>query len=138
MTDTFVFGNTVLHLDGVGPITRGVNDVAYWADRDRPALNSGHVLTVFSYCETWTYQERHPDGEELALVLDGVIDVLLDHGDGEVATRVARGEGCVVPAGWWHRVAVRELATILFVTPVPARTEHRDAPRVSPLDRHAG
>jgi mannose-6-phosphate isomerase-like protein (cupin superfamily) len=59
------------------------------------------------------------------VVLDGEVDLLIDRGEGERAVRVGRGRASVIPAGAWHRVAVREPARLLFVTPVPARTEHR-------------
>ena len=86
---------------------------------------TGRLLSIFSYDSTWDYQERHPDGEELALVLDGEVDFLLDVGDGEQPVHLDRGEACVVPTGAWHRAAVAAPCTILFITPVPARTEHR-------------
>jgi mannose-6-phosphate isomerase-like protein (cupin superfamily) len=127
MTEAFPMVDAVLHVDGVGPIGRAVNEPGYWKDRDRAELQTGHVATVFSYTETWTYQERHPDGDELAVVIDGEADLLLDDGRGEQSTRVGCGGGCVIPAGSWHRVATCEPVTILFLTPVPARTEHRDA-----------
>ena len=61
---------------------RPVGD-GYWARRDRPELSTGRVLTVFSYTATWDFQERHPTGDELAYVLEGEVDLLLDTGAGE-------------------------------------------------------
>ena len=31
----------------------------------------------------------------------------------------------VIPAGAWHRGAIQEPATVLFITPVPSQTQHR-------------
>ncbi len=118
---------TVLHLDGTSPITTAPNESAFWAERERHELGAGQVLSTFRYRETWDFQERHPDGDELAVVLTGEVDVLLDDGTGEKAVRVPTGCGAIVPAGTWHRLAVFEPSTVLFVTPVPARTEHRAA-----------
>ena len=135
MTEPLSLTDTVVHLDGVGPINVARNEFEYWATKQRPEFHTGHILSVFSYATTWDYQERHPDGDELAVVLEGDIDFLLDTGIGEMPMRLPRGSTCIVPTGAWHRVAVREPSTILFITPVPARTEHRpintDAPERS-------
>jgi mannose-6-phosphate isomerase-like protein (cupin superfamily) len=129
MPKTFRATDTVLHLAGPGPIPLWDNDGSSWDPTDRLELNSGQVLSVFTYSKTWDYQECHPDGEEVALVLTGDVDLLLDDGDGEVAIRVESGSGSVVPTGTWHRIAPRESSTVLFITPAPARTEHRHAGR---------
>jgi mannose-6-phosphate isomerase-like protein (cupin superfamily) len=126
MPEAFSVSDTVLRLTGPGQISRWRNERSFWQPKDRPELTSGQVLSVFSYSKTWSYQERHPDGEELAIVLSGSIDVLLGDGDRETPVRLESGSGCVVPAGTWHRVAPRVTSTVLFITPVPARTEHRD------------
>jgi mannose-6-phosphate isomerase-like protein (cupin superfamily) len=121
---TFHLDQTVVHLSA-RRISTAPNDAAYWATRERPELQRGAVLTRFSYTESWDYQERHPTADELAVVLSGRVAVVL--GDGQEARSVglAAGEGCVVPAETWHRLEVDEPCTLLFITPVPARTEHR-------------
>ena len=55
----------------------------------------------------------------------GIRVVGLDDGHGERPERLVAGRAAVIPAGSWHRIAIREPATLLFVTPVPASTEHR-------------
>jgi uncharacterized cupin superfamily protein len=126
----------LVHLaEGLG-LGLAPNDGAFWGNRDRAELTTGRVLTVYRYDSTWETQtfsftgagdsqERHPDGDELALVLDGVCDVFLDTGDGEQPVRLCAGQACVIPAGAWHRGAIQEPATILFITPVPSQTQHR-------------
>lgn len=127
MPNAFRISDNVLHLIGSGPISQWPKEPSFWQNRDRLELNTGQILSVFSYSATWDYQERHPDGEELAVVVDGSIDFLLDDGSGERPVRVETGSACVVPTGSWHRVAPRVPSTILFITPVPARTEQRQA-----------
>jgi mannose-6-phosphate isomerase-like protein (cupin superfamily) len=125
MTDARKLIDDVVHLDeGLGMRVCARSD-AFWAARARVELATGRLLSVFAYDQTWDYQERHPGGDELVYVTSGVVDVLIDLGDGERAVRLARGEACIVPTGGWHRVAVREPATLLFITPEPAATEHR-------------
>jgi mannose-6-phosphate isomerase-like protein (cupin superfamily) len=130
MPEPFCVDETVLHLTGPGPVSQWRNERAFWQRKDRPEFTSGQILSVFTYSRTWDYQECHPDGEELAIVFEGSIDFLLDDGEGERPVRMESGSGFVVPAGTWHRVEPRVPSTVLFVTPVPARTRHRDARRV--------
>lgn len=125
MEQSFLLEDTVLHLDGAGPIGWALNEAPFWSNRDRIELATGQTLSVFSYDTTWNYQERHPDGEELAFVLDGDIDLLLDNGDSEQALPLRHRNAGLIPAGTWHRVAVHQPSTIMFITPAPARTQHR-------------
>lgn len=125
MTSSFDVHTTAVHLDGIGPIRASEATDQFWADRSHPALREGQILSVFRYTQTWDYHERHPEGDELAVVLEGHIDVLLDVGRGEVAEPLLPGSGCVIPAGVWHRVRVHEPSIVLFITPAAARTEHR-------------
>ena len=41
MTDPLSLTDTVLHLDGVGPVTLARNDPEYWAGKNRPDGTSG-------------------------------------------------------------------------------------------------
>ena len=132
MPEPFTFSDAVLHFDGAGPIRRSSNEPNLWNDKRRPEFQTGQVLSVFSYATTWDYQERHPDGDELAVVLEGDIEFLIDSGYGETPVRLRRGDACIVPTDAWHRVAVIKPSTILFITPIPARTEHRHV-----VDSHA-
>jgi mannose-6-phosphate isomerase-like protein (cupin superfamily) len=133
MTEAFRLEDVVLHLAGSGVISRWLNEDSFWRDKQRPELATGQVLSVFSYSTAWDYQERHPDGEELTVVLDGAIDLLLDQGDGEQALRVEAGSACLVPVNTWHRVAPHTPSTLLFITPMPTRTDHRPAAMPAPV-----
>ncbi len=125
MNDSSPLADHVVHLTdqlGIAVIPR---DGELWNARDRTELATGRLLSVFSYAATWDYQERHPIGEELLYVIAGAVDLLVDCGAGERAVHLAAGDAGIVPAGGWHRLAVHEPCTVLFITPTPARTEHR-------------
>lgn len=125
MDDTFRLDQSVVHLNSNGPIHIAPNGPEFWADRTRPELACGQVVTVFGYDVSWDWQERHPTGDEIAVLLTGSIDVVIDAGAGEHAIRLEPQCGAVIKEGAWHRVVVYEPSTILFITPEPARTEHR-------------
>ena len=120
--------STLLHLlDGLELRALHATD-AYWqhrAEHDEPA--NGRLMSIFDYTETWTWWERHPDGDEFVHVITGEVDFLLDDGQEERSAHLSSGEGTIVPQGAWHRAVVHRPSTMLFVTPTPARTEHRDA-----------
>ena len=86
-------------------------------------------MSVFTYETSWTWWERHPVGTELVLVLSGAVVFHLQNDDGSGARSVALAEGecLLVPEGAWHRAEITSPTTMLFVTPSPALTQHRDA-----------
>jgi mannose-6-phosphate isomerase-like protein (cupin superfamily) len=123
MDHAFALARTVLHLDPDRRLSAAPKDASYWSDRNRRELTCGHLVTLFRYDTTWDYRERHPDGDEFVFLVDGDADVHLGVADRNTVTLVP-GDGAIVPAGAWHRLTVRAPSTVLFITPVPARTEH--------------
>ena len=119
--------STLLHLpDGLDLRFLNVTD-AYWEHQaEHDELATGRIMSVFDYTETWTWWERHPDGDEFVHVITGDVDFLLDDGQKQRSARLSSGDGTIVPRGAWHRAVVHRPSTMLFVTPTPARTEHRD------------
>ncbi|MEM7098174.1 MAG: cupin domain-containing protein [Pseudomonadota bacterium] len=67
--------------------------------------------------------EMHPDGDELLYVISGKISVVCDSAPDEPLV-LGPGEGCIVPAGEWHKVDVVEPAQIIHMTPGPGG-DHR-------------
>jgi mannose-6-phosphate isomerase-like protein (cupin superfamily) len=100
---------------------------SFWETAHEQAeLEEGRLLSVFDYQNHWTWWERHPLGDELAYVVRGEIELLLDDGDHQWSIDLEEGNAGVVPTGTWHSARIPKPSTILFVTPTPARTEHRD------------
>lgn len=122
--------HTVLHLDRGQSLSTLAVDERYWAHRESaPELQQGRIMSVFAYETSWTWWERHPGGTELVLVLAGEVVFHLQNDDGSDAgaAALAEGECLLVPEGTWHRAEFTVPATLLFVTPAPARTQLRDA-----------
>ena len=63
--------------------------------------------------------EMHPDGDEIVYVVAGRIQVVLELESVEVLD-VGPKEGLVIPRGVWHRIHVKESATLMTITPGPA------------------
>ena len=67
--------------------------------------------------------EVHPDGDELLYVISGRLAVHADSAP-EQPVLLQAGEGCIVPAGEWHRVEILEPTQLLYMTPGP-NGDHR-------------
>ena len=67
--------------------------------------------------------ERHTEGDEIVMVVDGATTLFTLHGDEERAHPLGAGQLLVVPRGTWHRFETPEEVEILSVTPQPS--DHR-------------
>ncbi|MGL5809902.1 MAG: cupin domain-containing protein [Nocardioides sp.] len=65
---------------------------------------------------------RHPDTEELFLVLDGRLDLGLRDANSEEHVHLKRGDVYVVPRNHLHRPASTEGATLILVEPTGTLT----------------
>ena len=120
--------DTLIHLAEDQSMAALVADDETWRRRaEVPEFLDGRVLGVFDYVATWTYWERHPVGVEFVHVVSGSVRFHLDHGGSRSAVDLAAGESLLVPEGAWHRAEFVGPTSLLFVTPTPARTEHRPA-----------
>jgi len=66
--------------------------------------------------------ERHPNGDEVVLVVDGETTLFLFRAGEEVPNVLRRGELLVVPRNTWHRFESPRGVKVLTVTPQP--TDH--------------
>jgi PhnB protein len=88
------------------------------------------TLGVMSYSGL-TPWERHPDGDELLLVLDGGLEVTVLTDDGPVTRRLRAGEAFVCPQGLWHRQLAAKSVSMLYGTPTEtSEVSFADDPRV--------
>ena len=66
--------------------------------------------------------ERHQNGDELVLAIDGSTTIVLLVEGAEQRIRLGNGELVVVPAGVWHRFEESISLKVMSVTPTP--TDH--------------
>lgn len=72
--------------------------------------------------------ERHPDGDEVLVMLSGRIDVHLELEAGEQTVQIGPGEALIVPQGVWHLIHCVEPGQLLNITPGP-NGEYRPLPQ---------
>jgi PhnB protein len=75
------------------------------------------TLGVMSYSGL-TPWERHPDGDELLLALDGELEVTVLTDNGPVTRKLRAGEAFVCPQGLWHRQLAEKSVSMLYGTPI--------------------
>lgn len=88
------------------------------------------TLGVMSYTGL-TPWERHPDGDELLLALDGEVEVTVLTDEGPVSRKLRAGEVFVCPQGLWHRQRAAKSVSMLYGTPIEtSEVSFADDPRV--------
>ena len=66
--------------------------------------------------------ERHSNGDEIVLVVEGETTLILLTGRNEVPNALSEGEFLVVPKNMWHRFETPKGVKVMSVTPQP--TDH--------------
>lgn len=61
--------------------------------------------------------ERHNNGDELLLVLDGTVQIEVLAGDSSFRTMLSEGSLFTVPRGEWHQLVAEAPVHILYVSP---------------------
>jgi mannose-6-phosphate isomerase-like protein (cupin superfamily) len=85
-----------------------------------PYRDGAVYVSYYSGSSEW---ERHPNGDEVVMVLDGTTTVILLKNAAEERFFLAQNELVVIPAGMWHRFEGSERLKVMTITPQP--TEHR-------------
>ena len=100
------------------PESYGV-DPETFASRLADYRNGGVFVSHWAGLGEW---ERHPNGDEIVMVIEGEARVFLIQQDEETECRLAAGELIVIPENTWHRL---ESAEVKIMTVTPRPTEHR-------------
>ena len=75
------------------------------------------TLGVGRYVPGSSPWERHRNGDELLLVLDGEVDIEVLDGGRAQTTPLQRGALFVVPKDRWHQLTARAPVLILYASP---------------------
>lgn len=120
--------DTYLHFRDGGRVDPVPVSEAFWGELAAgklPELDQGRLMTGFTFSEPWTMWERHPAGEELVMLLEGVATLVLEEDGQERTVELSQpGSYVLVPQGVWHTARTDVQTTMLFLTPGTG-TEHR-------------
>ena len=77
----------------------------------------GRLVNLFTFTESWSEWEVHPNGSEVVLCVAGSITLHQEKPDGTKATVTLEPEEYIVnEPGTWHTADVEDSATVLFIT----------------------
>jgi mannose-6-phosphate isomerase-like protein (cupin superfamily) len=84
-----------------------------------------YLVTTFSYDRDWPNWEKHPNGDEIVMLLDGSATMVLEiDGHERLVELTGSCSYVVVPRGTWHTSRTRAACRMLFIT-AGEGTEHR-------------
>ncbi|WP_233840365.1 cupin domain-containing protein [Dyella sp. 2HG41-7] len=111
--------SSVRHLPGRTPAMAFGDQPADWFAEVAPYRDGGMFVSYYSGSSEW---ERHPNGDELVMVLEGSTTAILLIHDKEERVFLTENELVVVPQGVWHRFENSERLKVMTITPQP--TDH--------------
>jgi len=76
----------------------------------------GRLVSLHTFTESWDSWEMHPVGEELVVVVAGLLTLHQELPGGVETVGLRPGQAVVNPAGVWHTADVATEATAVFVT----------------------
>ena len=113
---------TPLHL-GLGatalvePEMTGMEWYTGYAARHAADGAEGRLVSLYSFAESWTSWECHPEGAEVVVCTEGSITLHQEFPDGRLAmVTLGPGQCAINPPGVWHTADVAGKATALFIT----------------------
>lgn len=90
-----------------------------WFAEVSPYRDGGVYVSYYSGSSEW---ERHPNGDEVVMVLEGTTTAILLNDGKEERFFLAKNELVVVLRGVWHRFENSDQLKVMTVTPQP--TDH--------------
>lgn len=102
----------------VEPTFTGAPDwYAAYAERHRDDGREGRLVSMFSFTDSWSIWEMHPNGSEVVLCTAGSITLHQENADGSTGTvTLGPGQYAINAPGTWHTADVDGSATAVFIT----------------------
>jgi mannose-6-phosphate isomerase-like protein (cupin superfamily) len=123
MGDAFDLSEVFVHLGGgatatpLPDFTWSPDYLAGYQERFAKDGAEGRLVCVLPQDKTWDSWERHPDGEEVVVLLSGRVDLVQELDGDEHVVELHPGQAVINPAGVWHTARVHEPGVGLFITP---------------------
>lgn len=118
----------------LGPGANSIVEPAFSGDMDwyqgyaaRHAADGreGRLVSMFTFTESWSMWEMHPNGSEVVLCTSGALTLHQEAVDGTRRSVSLRpGEYAINEPGTWHTADVSGSATAVFIT-AGSDTQHR-------------
>lgn len=89
-------------------------------------LFKGHdLISCHEFDDDWTSWEKHPNGDEVIILLSGAVTFVLQQDQGNQSIALNTEGSCVIiPKNTWHTAKTNIKSKVLFITPGEA-TQHK-------------
>ena len=88
-----------------------------YGERHASDGKEGRLVSLFTFNESWTTWEMHPNGDEVVLCTSGSMTLHQEHPDGTRAqVTLEPGQYAINNPGVWHTADVAGAATGVFIT----------------------
>lgn len=95
--------------------------------RDYQDFKGHELISCHEFNEDWSSWEKHPNGDEVVILLSGEVTLVLQTEDGRESVQLKEQGGyVVVPKNVWHTALTRVETKLLFITPGQG-TDHKSA-----------
>ncbi|MCG8413243.1 MAG: cupin domain-containing protein [Pseudomonadales bacterium] len=84
----------------------------------------GRIVMIETSPVDWSHWERHTEGDEIVVILEGRGVMIQQFGDAEQSIPLRAGQAVVNPCNVWHTANVESALKALYITPARG-TEHR-------------
>lgn len=96
-----------------------------YAERHAGDMEQGRLVSMHQFSKSWDMWEVHPQGCEVVLCINGMIELHQESPSGEsVKVKLNPGDYAINEPGVWHTADIETEATVLFIT-AGAGTQHR-------------
>lgn len=106
------------------PEFNGMEWYAEYEKRHAKDGKEGRLVSVYTFSESWTNWEMHPEGSEAVICLEGQIELIQEVDGQNRRITLSPMDYAINPPGVWHTADVTGPATVLFIT-AGKGTEHR-------------
>ena len=121
--ETFDLQSVFLALNGAGRAT-SLPGEDFMARLGQAPADMAYLVGVYPMTADWPHWEMHPKGCEVLVMLDGLLEMTLDH-DGAMSTVMMNpGSTLTIPPGAWHTARVLQPGKLLGIT-YGEDTQHR-------------
>ena len=86
--------------------------------------NEARLVAEYTFTESWSSWEMHPNGSEVVLCTAGELTLIQEVDGAERKTTLQAGEYAINEPGVWHTANVDGSATAIFIT-AGVGTQHR-------------
>lgn len=109
----------------IQPKFTGIEWYQDYAKRTKKDGFEGRLVSMFTFDESWTSWEMHPNGSEVVICISGEMDLIQEIDGKRRKYKLKTGQYIINPPGVWHTADADSEVSAIFITS-GVGTEHRE------------